>query len=967
MNYLRNINIYLLLILSLLINLNLLAKPVLSGKVVNELGEPVTPCIVQLEGLGRKVTVRDSTGIFLITNLSPGILKINISSRYYASKSFEVYLPDDKLIRVEFTIGKKSDLENSDTIYKPKVIYFNADITTNFDIREPEMHQSVLDPVSIPMLLQGFNPSDKAMNSRDIPGINNKIFIDGIDYTFNFRSDIPEYAYRIINLPSAYSLGSFSAGSESNSAISSNPYYSYELMPLTSFSGYSRFETDIEALNGRASNGIRIVENENGNTYEYTDKGPELLSAERSIFDFGIGGKLDPEKNSTIFFSGYSLIENHKQGYNLLDPIGNNFGRLPDEYYWRRNISARMTIEVGDGFVLTFGGYYGITSIANSDMNWLYATDKGLLGQTERKAKQINTNLNLSNVYFKFNKSLNSDSWYEFKLIYQYHLEESGRPGNFWEPSFLYGYDILKPVDNFRAMNYEFVSGGDGIFDEYQTIYEIRPTSDGLLQGEFRKVNPFTGYIEGDTDFSGTDNPWGLQNIFVTHGNTSLRTRRYDEISTEFEYSNFHKYAGIDHLFKSSIEIGYSFLKSDISGINVINIGLPNPLKMGLRLENKMIYSDLVIAPSFSIRHFSGHPSVKLISDSSESGTYISPAIGINYNVTKYSSINFSFSKLFDINSENKRLSDYGDIPKYNYTRMDISFEYRLLSDLYIEPGYFISNYKDMLLLFPELNGAFFNYKKHVIDQKTEGFILSLNKNFNKNYGFRANYTYLNTTISNGFPGNEYQLYPHTLKADMNLHWGQNEGPRILGIFPLESTGINLVSYFHSGTPYTKTDINGLSAGIAFAERNPEYWEVMLRLEKRIFLSDFFGDKFGRMSVSIILDIYNLFNRTKPFMLYSSTGDAVDDGLILSRSKDDFSGSSYFKDFDPGYPESGMGNQYDSFGNRLYNPLIDTNNDNKVDQNEKYKSWLNYAETKLNLLENFQKPRSVLLSFVIRY
>jgi len=111
--------------------------------------------------------------------------------------------------------------------------------------------------------------------------------------------------------------------------------------------------------------------------------------------------------------------------------------------------------------------------------------------------------------------------------------------------------------DNAKAEQNRMILGKNRIIDEYEVVPTVTTTSDGYLKMASRGVNPITGYIEGDIDDSGTDNPFGRENTYVTHGNSR---------SFEFRSSNYWQFDGnytlsidgeFSHMFKTGFEVKF--------------------------------------------------------------------------------------------------------------------------------------------------------------------------------------------------------------------------------------------------------------------------------------------------------------------------------------------------------------------------------------------------------------------------
>ncbi|MEI6091463.1 MAG: TonB-dependent receptor [bacterium] len=196
------------------------------------------------------------------------------------------------------------------------------------------------------------------------------------------------------------------------------------------------------------------------------------------------------------------------------------------------------------------------------------------------------------------------------------------------------------------------------------------------------------------------------------------------------------------------------------------------------------------------------------------------------------------------------------------------------------------------------------------------------------------------------------------LKGSVYFIWGDNDGPAIGGIQPLENASISMTGTYRSGIPYTKSDKNGNPLGETNAERFPSAWGVDMRLSKSFYLRDWFGDGFKNTQIEFYLDIYNVLNRRVVMYYYTATGDPIDDGASLERTIGSFADVSFFKTADFSNAASYSTSQYDNYGNRLYSEAADYNRDGIVTREEIYESYLKYIELSMSGLGNYQGPRS---------
>jgi outer membrane receptor protein involved in Fe transport len=106
------------------------------------------------------------------------------------------------------------------------------------------------------------------------------------------------------------------------------------------------------------------------------------------------------------------------------------------------------------------------------------------------------------------------------------------------------------------------------------------------------------------------------------------------------------------------------------------------------------------------------------------------------------------------------------------------------------------------------------------------------------------------------------------------------EIPKDFGLKPLANFSTDIILSFHSGFPYTSTDMRGNQLGDQNSARMPSWINVDANLTKIISIS---GTNF-----SIFANIYNLFNTQQITRVYAVTGKPDDDGQDVTILVSDF-------------------------------------------------------------------------------
>ncbi|MBK7140796.1 MAG: TonB-dependent receptor [bacterium] len=135
-------------------------------------------------------------------------------------------------------------------------------------------------------------------------------------------------------------------------------------------------------------------------------------------------------------------------------------------------------------------------------------------------------------------------------------------------------------------------------------------------------------------------------------------------------------------------------------------------------------------------------------------------------------------------------------------------------------------------------------------------------------------YTYLTSNEDTLAPISEYRLdfdQRHTLTTVLDFRVPADWKGKVFGLSIPGNWGINMVGYYGSGLPYTKTD----SLGNRFGERNegslPSNYSVDMRFNKDFEI----GSK--KNLLSFFIEVDNLFNKKNILNVYAHTGLPDDD------------------------------------------------------------------------------------------
>jgi len=1038
---------------------------VLHGKVVDSEGKGVVGATVLVKGTTRGVNVRDKNGEFTIANIVAGEYEIEFRAvgkrtvikkvRISADETTEVsaVLEDEAIMKETVVITAERPLVSKDAVGK-QTTFTGDEITTT-------SREGINSIVS---LSAGVRDAGDGFNIRGTRSSETQIRVDGLDITNRFTGDMGLGGTRFYPMVSAYAVeevqvltGGFSAEyGESQGGVVNNVLKTGR---TDRYEGLFRYRTDVPGLWGRQAHGLQIIKQDTKLVPVLTGEGAKLQGPGQNTFDFGIGGplKIPFLKNSTFYIAARSETDKYRNSsYEIYDPAGNNLGQFDNQRSWVKNISLRLRFQLSSDIGLILGTEYGIGSHELGGWGWLYDTTQGvksdgtLNGVPENFAKQYVGNQYNYKFLGRINHTLTASSFYDFTVSYNVNTDQVGRRGNFDDPNFFTGFEIMEPQDKYVFDGKTLVPGtmqdgrivGDKILDQFTSWTALQYTSDGYLLGDFPVRNSLTGYYEGAA-YAGTDNPYGVQGLFATHGNQGgleFRDQYYWQIDGNYTNS-FKTGSDFSHLFKTGFQLQLFELHRHYNGMpwdgNPFfdlftdkyggNIYADNkaiydktskpfkPTQFAMYVQDKISYKGIIFTPGLRLDLFAPNsqyrlPSNTFVSIRSDTGFadasvkyQISPRINIAYPITDKSVLSLSYGLYFKTPSYQYLYDNFAvDVLRGNNLLGNPNMESQRTNEYQVSYNQQIGDnmalgvttyYKDMynqlgLAYVPSIPTPYYQYSVAEFGN-SRGVEVEFRKNpTNDHIALVLNYTLSYVTGTAPDPSSNYMVsydpysgrmafplapFPqpwdvrHYVKGYLTFVWGNDEGPSIFKVKPLQNAQINFTGVYRSGYPYTKTDKNGNIIGEINAERQPSYWTVDSRISKEIYLRNIFGKSLGNTSIEIFFDIYNILNRRAVVGVYSTTGDAVDNGVTLQRQIGDFSSVTWYKDASFDNAASFRSDQYDIYGNRFYNANADLDQNGTVTQAEKYEAYMRYAKDALSFLGNYMAPRTIYFGFMIKF
>lgn len=236
----------------------------------------------------------------------------------------------------------------------------------------------------------------------------------------------------------------------------------------------------------------------------------------------------------------------------------------------------------------------------------------------------------------------------------------------------------------------------------------------------------------------------------------------------------------------------------------------------------------------------------------------------------------------------------------------ELGFQQKLNNTSSLKLSAFYKEMRDMIQI-QFINGAFpTKYMTYTnIDFGTvKGLTVSYDLRRTGNVTFRLSYTlqFANgtgsntetskTLIQNGFPNLRTSIpldfdQRHAITGNLDYRFASGpayNGPKIAGVDILQNTGANFTFNFGTGSPYSKRDLNtNYLVGSINGSRKPSRFTVNLRIDRDMELN--FGkgeDKKKTAAINLYLEISNLLNSKSVVNVYSTTGNADDDGYLTA-------------------------------------------------------------------------------------
>lgn len=1001
---------------------------ILAGKVTDQDGNAVAGATVRVLGTTRGAMTK-LDGKYTVVNINAGSYEVRVTAVGYDTVTKRVSIVADQTLTINFTLNAGGVQMRVVDVSAEREMVRSTDVGTTRVTKGEDLTKVARDNVASALSLSaGIRASGNNFIVRGGRTNETQVMVDGLTVTDQFTGGLGNVGSTIsAAMPSPLATeevqaqtGGFSA--EYGNAVAGIVNTVVKTGRTDRYEGQLRWRKDVPFLYGTAGNGIKAG------------------APNEDVVDVTFGGPLGLGR-STFFLAVRNTFQLYRNaGLEVLDPIGNNWGQLPNNRTWSRNITGKMRFQIDDNAALVVGGSYGMLAGELSNTAWLYANEQGYKtdlfgnpvldangnmignGVLERVAKQPIVQEFTNNGFAQYNQTLGQNTFFDLRFSYNTKVTEVGKRRSYSGPGIFSGIELYEPTDNLSVDDIRYIENEPNtILDEYESMRQNSFTNDGYNPIERTKRNPITGYYEGTSDAQSTNNPFGLLGYFYNHGNTT---------SVEFRKSLFYQFDGnITHNMEIGdarhvIKGGFEFRTFDLSLYSNLapwsgdqyaqSYGRPNvtntartrdarnPLTASIFIQDQIMMKGLVLTAGLRMDYLNANASTfdvgnpDSVTPDATTKLNLGPRISVTYPITQRQNFQLSYgiyyqnapwSNFFDGVYSDPVFQDFfgnTNLQPQRTNQFQVAYNHQLNDELALS----VTGYYNDIQNQPSIRiDTFQGRPKYQYDLASygtsRGIEMSFMKRLTNNWSFNVNYTIASVrgnansatqlppvdpiTGDLQFPIVDFPLsndLPHRINAVVGFAWGKDEGPTIAGIPILENLSVNFSGFWQSGLPYTPVNIRGQIAGQINSARFPSNWFSEMRLVRTIPLSDVLG---GRTAVDLILDVENLLNYTGAVSFYTTTRSPDQDGFALNRRPSDFPSTTFYRDSDPSNKSSIALNQYDRYGNRLYQERVDFNQDGRVTPEETFRGYQDYVAMIINRRGNYQYPRRVFFAVSFRF
>lgn len=999
---------------------------ILAGKITDKSGSPVAGATIKVVGTTRGGYSK-ADGKYTIVNINSGTYDVRVTAVGYDTVVKRLTIISDQTLTADFRLSQGGVKLTTLDVTAERQMVRSTDVGTNRQVSGKEITKIARDNLASALSLQaGVRASGNNFVIRGGRTNETQVMVDGLTVTDQFTGGLGNVGSTIsAAMPSPLAVeevqvqtGGFTA--EYGNAVSGNVNTVVKTGKLDRYDGQVRWRKDVPFLYGTAGNGIQLGA-PHEDVADVAVGGP--LGLGKSTFFVSI-------RNTYQQFRNPSLMVSDPIGNNLGQLPNNRTWARNITGRMRFQLDDNLAMLVGGSYgflageLSSQGWLYATTKGQRTN-----SAGQLIELPEERIAKQPIVQEFTTNGFAQINHSLSNNTFYEVRGSYNGKVTEIAKrrateDGKFLPPGIFTGIDLYSPTDTIEAGEGYF-RGSNQILDEYDAVRYRTVTADGYVKDwDVTTLNPITGYFEGPGDNQSTDNPYGLLGYFLSHGNTAgVEYRSSIFYQVDGNITHTLEVGDTRHTIKSGFEFRTFSLSLYSNGApwqgdqfaqsygkdNVTNPdrtrGARTPSTAAFFVQDQIMLKGLVLTAGLRLDYLNPNSSNFDIANIADTATVASklnfgPRVSVTYPVSDDGRQNFQLSYgiyyqnapwtyLYDGVYSDAEFTDFfgnPNIAPQRTNQFQVAYNHQLNDMLALSvTGYYNDVYNQPSIRITEFQGRpKFQYDLASYGT-SRGIEMSFIKRLQDNWQFNINYTISNvrgnansaTQVPPVDPATgQFQLpiadfplsndLPHRINAVLGFTWGEDEGPTIAGIPILENFSINFSGFWQSGAPYTPVNIRGQIAGQLNSARFPSNWFSEMRITRTIPLESVFG---GKTALDLTLDVYNLLNFTDPVSFYTTSRNPDYDGFgnSLQRQKSDFAPTTYYKDADPVNKNTIATNQYDRYGQRLYQARVDYNRDGRVTPEETYRGYQEYVQVQVDRRPNYQTPRSVFFAVSFRF
>ena len=760
---------------------------ILAGKVTDQEGNPVAGATVRVIGTTRGAMTK-LDGKYTVININAGSYDVRVTAVGFDTVTKRVSIVADQTLtlNVSLSSGGGVQMKVIDVSAEREMVR-STDIGTTRVTKGEDLTKVGRDNIASALSLSaGIRASGNNFIVRGGRTNETQVLVDGLTMTDQFTGGLGNVGATISAvMPSPFATEEVQAqtggfGAEYGNAVAGIVNTVVKTGRTDRYEGLLRLRKDVPFLFGSAGNGIQ-----SGAPYE-------------DVVDVTLGGPVGLGR-STFFVAVRNGFQNYRNfGLQVIDPIGNNWGMLPNNRTWTRNITPRLRMQIDDNSALVLGGSYGMSVGELSSTSWLYANEQGyktdLLGNPvldannqpmgngvpERVAKQPIVQEYNSNAFAQLNQTLGSNTFFDVRASITVKTSDIGKRKSFSGPGLFNGVELFDPADNLSVDDIRYIENqSNTILDEYEYMRQNSFTNDGYNPIERTKRNPITGYYEGTSDAQSTNNPFGLLGYFYNHGNTTSRElRQSDLIQVDGNITHNLEVGDTRHVIKS----GFEFRTFDLSLYSngapwsgdqyAQSYGRPNvtnpdrtrdarkPMTAALFVQDQIMLKGLVLTPGLRMDYLNANASTfdvgnpDSLTPDATTKLVFAPRISVVYPITQRQNFQLSYgiyyqnpawSNFFDGVYSDPVFQDFFGNPNLQPQRTNqfqVAYNHQLNDELALS----ITGYYNDIQNQPSIRiDTFQGRPKYQYDLASygtsRGIEMSFMKRMTDNWSFNINYT----------------------------------------------------------------------------------------------------------------------------------------------------------------------------------------------------------------------------------